>query len=109
MNYTINTGGIIPAKVEVNHLSVTIRNSADIDSCDLQTEACKQIKALPDIPDCIKARSCASLVNEWRAHNFLYRLPLLPSGWRERLRVVDLDAEPLLRRAAYLILAMYGK
>ena len=109
MNYELETGGIIRVKVEVNATSVTIRNSADVSNRDLQTSACQQIKALPDIPDCIKARSCASLVNEWRAHNFLYRLPLLTSGWRERLRVVDLDAEPLLRRAAYLILAMYGK
>ena len=106
MNYQLETGGIIRVKVEVNYQSVTIRNSADVSNRELQTSACRQIKALPDIPDCIKARSFASLVNEWRAHNFLYRLPLLPSGWRERLRVVDLDAEPLWRRVVYLILAL---
>lgn len=106
MNYQLETGGIIHVKVEVNYQSVTIRNSADVSNRELQTSACQQIKALPDIPDCIKARSCASLVNEWRAHNFLYRLPLLPSGWRERLRVVDLDAEPLWRRVVYLVLSL---
>lgn len=85
--------------------SVCILNSVALNEHDAQKYVCKFIVNYEDTPENVKKRGWRSLRREWRAHNLLYHLPLLPKGWKDRLRDVDLDSEPLWRRVVYAILA----
>ncbi len=93
-------------RINVGDSSVTIPNSAEITRRKEQKFICQLIKTFSGLPASVEKRSWRSLRREWRAHNLLYRLPFLPSGWKERLRDVDMDAEPLWRRAVYFVLAL---
>lgn len=93
-------------RVSVSDSCVTIHGSAEVTNRAMQANFCKHLKQLNTLPECIRKRSWRSLRNEWRAHNLLYRLPLLPSGWKERLKDVDLDDEATWRRAVYAVLAI---
>ena len=104
--YEVCAGAGVWLRVDVFSDSVTIYDAHKVRNRAAQKSVCQAIKRWPDLPDCIQKRSWRSLRREWRAHGLLYRLPLLPSGWKERLKDVDLDNEPPIRRAAYFVLAI---
>lgn len=105
--YEVYAGKGVWLRVDVSADCVTIHDAHKVRNRQAQESVCKAIIHWDNIPACIRKRGWRSLRREWRAHNLLYRLPPLPSGWKERLKDVDLDNEPLYRRAVYFILAIF--
>ncbi len=75
-----------------------IRNEKEMEACLLKIR-----QENPAEGAVIHRRSITSLVNEWKAHNFLYDLSL----YRSHTVHVDLNDEPWQRRLAYWLLARF--
>ena len=82
--------------------NVTIYNS-HLNEKEMEACLLKIRQENPAEGSVIHRRSIASLVNEWKAHNFLYDLNL----YRSHTVHVDLNDEPWQRRLAYWLLARF--
>lgn len=94
-----NTGNVY---IDYDVYSVRIWNSFLITKRKEMKEYVNRIKNYSLCPDCVRFRSTRSLIREWEAHNFLYRI-----GYEvQRTMHVDFNDEPVTRRLGYAFLSI---
>ena len=87
--------------VDYSKTNVHVNGSYAISSKDIP-DWVRRIKDCGEQNECVYSRSTRSWINEWRAHNLLFKLGIEP----DRTRDVDLDDnESTFRRFCYVILS----
>ena len=98
---TNNKGDILI--VEYSKTNVHVNDSYAVAKADI-ADWVKQIKSFGESYDYTYTRTDKSWINEWKAHNVLYKWGIEP----DRSKHVDLDeGETLLIRICYFLLSIF--